>query len=122
MHLRTCVPLHCQWAALLSIAVLNSKDCLCFALPNVKLLAPLRAQGVAGLWGGNAHADPLPPRCLTLGEFAQQSVEAEAVVVPAARGWLASSGVLAQTLQDCGAIFAGAGALGQRLLLLGRAS
>uniref|UniRef100_A0A7S3QR11 SAP domain-containing protein n=1 Tax=Dunaliella tertiolecta TaxID=3047 RepID=A0A7S3QR11_DUNTE len=66
-------------------------------------------EGVGGLWGGNPVAPPVPPRCLQLGEFGAQSVEAEAVVVPMVRGWMGSSGMLAQLLQDTGAVFAGCG-------------
>jgi len=64
-------------------------------------------QGVASLWGGNPSAPPLAPLCLSLGDFAAMSVQEEAVVVPMMRGWLGSTGALAQLLQDAGAVFTG---------------
>eukprot|EP00967_Tisochrysis_lutea_P025887 scaffold29898_cov26-Tisochrysis_lutea.AAC.4 len=46
-------------------------------VPRAFKCTTTRAHGVGGLWGGNPVAPPVPPRCLQLGEFGAQSVEAE---------------------------------------------
>ncbi len=76
------------------------------ALPK-RHAAPVCAQGIAGLWGGDLASPPQPPRVVDLDTFASDAVNNDAIVVLALHGPPAENGDLQLLLQSAGLRFSG---------------
>ena len=66
------------------------------------------SQGVAALWGGDYTALPLPPRLLSLDQFANEAEDRGVTVFMAMRGGSASDGTIQAWLDSYGVPYTGA--------------